>query len=163
MDEQNKGKGAMLWVIAVVIVALSAFGGYKYIKSTNEAVVETPVVDTVNTDTSGNTNNLAVDINANIYKDGSYSAVGNYISPGGSESIAVNLTLKDDVVTSANVVANATRSESKQYQNKFISGYQSLVVGKKIEEINLVKVSGSSLTPKGFMDALAKIEVQAKA
>ncbi len=166
MDEQNNGKGPMLWAIAVVIVALSAFGSYKYIKSTNETVVGTSNVNTVTNDTpnvSGNSNNLAVDVNVNVYKDGSYSAVGNYMSPGGSESVAVTVTLKDDVVTSAKVVANATRGESKQYQNKFISGYQSVVVGKKIEDINIIKVSGSSLTPKGFMDALVKIEAQAKA
>jgi 23S rRNA (uracil1939-C5)-methyltransferase len=36
------------------------------------------------------------------------------------------------------------------------------VVGKNIEELNLTVVNGSSLTPKGFMDALAKIKVDAQ-
>ena len=36
------------------------------------------------------------------------------------------------------------------------------VIGKDIDEVNLTKVSSSSLTPKGFMDALKQIEVEAK-
>ncbi len=38
-----------------------------------------------------------------------------------------------------------------------------VVVGKKIDEVQLTKVAGSSLTPKGFMDALEKVKTEAKA
>lgn len=159
MDEQNNGKGPMLWGIAVVIVALSAFGGYKYIKSsTVNTVTETPVTTTI-PETTG----TVPTISALVYKDGTYSSTGSYISPGGQETIGVSLTLKDDVVVDVTATAQATRPESVKYQAKFVSGYKTLVVGKKIEDIKLTKVSGSSLTPKGFMDALVKIEVQAKA
>ncbi|KND47678.1 MAG: FMN-binding protein [Parcubacteria bacterium C7867-006] len=157
MEEQKKGSGAILWTVAVVVIALGAFGGYKYMKGTTESVVGTPVVqDTTGTVPTVQTPTL-------LYKDGSYSATGSYISPGGSESIAVTLTLKDDVVTSANVISQATRKESKEWQAKFISGVNAQVVGKKVDDIALTKVSGSSLTPKGFMDALNQIEAQAKA
>jgi hypothetical protein len=40
--------------------------------------------------------------------------------------------------------------------------YKQYVVGKKIDEVQLTKVSGSSLTPQGFNDALAKIKAEAK-
>ncbi len=96
------------------------------------------------------------------YKDGEYEAEGMYTSPGGAESIDVTLTLKDGVVEEAEVISNATRPISKQMQASFIGGYKELVVGKKLDEINLTKVSASSLTPKGFNDAVEKIKAQAQ-
>ncbi|OGL62684.1 hypothetical protein A3C09_02805 [Candidatus Uhrbacteria bacterium RIFCSPHIGHO2_02_FULL_47_44] len=97
------------------------------------------------------------------YKDGTYSATGNYVSPGGSESVLVTVVLKDDVVTDVMVSGNANNPTSKNWQARFISNIKAEVVGKKLDDIQLDVVSGSSLTPVGFMDALAKIKVQAKA
>ena len=37
-----------------------------------------------------------------------------------------------------------------------------MVVGKNIDEVAITKVAGSSLTPKGFTDALEKIKADAK-
>ena len=95
-------------------------------------------------------------------KDGTYSATGNYVSPGGSESVLVTLMLKDDIVTDAVVTGNANNPTSKNWQVRFVSNVKGEVVGKKLDAIQLDVVSGSSLTPVGFMDALAKIKVQAK-
>lgn len=97
------------------------------------------------------------------FRDGAYSATGNYASPGGSESIDVTLSLKENVVTSVVVTPKAENPASKNWQARFISGVEKVVVGKKISEINLNEVSGSSLTPKGFMDALEKIKMEAGA
>ena len=44
----------------------------------------------------------------------------------------------------------------------FASGFKALVVGKKITDVNLDKVSGSSLTSGGWNEAITKIEAQAK-
>src|SRR6185369_12791720 len=99
----------------------------------------------------------------NQFKDGTYTALGNYTSPGGAEQIKVTVTLKDDIITDATVVSTiAEQSESRQNQNRFISGYKALVIGKKITDVHLTRVSGSSLTPIGWNDAIAKIETQAK-
>jgi uncharacterized protein with FMN-binding domain len=97
-----------------------------------------------------------------VYKDGTYTATGNYVSPGGPEEIKVTITLKADVIVAAEVVPMATNPKSVFMQGQFVSGYKALVVGKKIDEVQLGVVSGSSLTPKGFMEALAEIKVQAK-
>ena len=101
-------------------------------------------------------------IAANIYKNGTFSSAGIYRSPAGEESIHVSLTLKDDVVTDVKVVANATAPFSKNWQAKFIAGVKPVVVGKKIADLHVTTVSGSSLTPQGFNDAVAKIAAQAK-
>ncbi len=157
MEEQKKGNGAMIWTVAVIVVALGAFGGYKYMNKTAPAVVDT---QTASVDTTGT---VAVTQIASVYKDGTYSAVGTYTAPSGQESIGVSVTLAGDVVKDVTVTGNATKEDSKKYQAKFISGYKALVVGKKISDVSLSKVSGSSLTPNGFNDAIAKIEAQAKA
>lgn len=96
------------------------------------------------------------------YKDGVYAQVGNYTSPGGPEEIDVKLTLKNGVIVESEVTPKATRPFSVKWQGVFAENYKALVVGKNIKELNLGKVSGSSLTPKGFNDAVEKIKSQSK-
>jgi len=98
------------------------------------------------------------------YKDGTYTAVGNYTSPGGAETIGVTVTLKDDIIVSSEVsTENAQRPNTIKFQGIFKANYEPLVVGKDIDEVKLDKVSSSSLAPKGFNDALEKIKTEAKA
>lgn len=96
------------------------------------------------------------------YKNGTYQAIGNYSSPGGSENLEVKVTLQNDIIVSAEVTPKATIPASKNFQTIFSENFKQYVVGKKISEIKLDKVSGSSLTPKGFNDALEKIKSSAK-
>lgn len=96
------------------------------------------------------------------YKDGSYKATGSYTSPAGEETIDISITLKDDAIVAATFTGNAVNPGSKNWQGKFSEGYEAVVVGKKIDELSLSVVNGSSLTPKGFMDAVADIKVEAK-
>jgi uncharacterized protein with FMN-binding domain len=117
---------------------------------TQENPVVNPPVNTTTTGTSA------------TYKDGSYTAVGNYLSPGGAETIGVTLTLKNGLITDAAMEVQANRSESRQYQEVVAANFKPLVIGKKIDDVKLSKVSGSSLTPKGFNDAVVKIKTQAK-
>ena len=97
------------------------------------------------------------------YKDGTYVEDGSYSSPAGTEKISVSLTIANNMVSSSTVTRGATDPTASSYQGLFISGYKEKVDGKKVGEINLTNVAGSSLTPKGFMDALHKIELDAKA
>lgn len=96
------------------------------------------------------------------FKDGTYDVVGQYTSPGGPEEIDVKITLKDNIVTEAEVVSKATLPKSQFMQAAFIDGFKDQVIGKNINEIQVTKVAGSSLTPQGFNDALEKVKAQAK-
>ena len=98
-----------------------------------------------------------------IYKDGVYSATGSYMSPGGQDQIAVTLTLKGGVITNASVVPTSGDRTSARYEARFVSGYKQYVIGQKISDVYLTNVSGSSLTPIGFNNALTQIKAQAKA
>lgn len=112
--------------------------------------------------TSNPESTMTQTINSSNYKDGVYDVKGEYTSPGGTEQIDVKLTLKGNMVSDAEVVPLAERPISKKFQGEFVAGYKEFVVGKKLDEIKISKVSGSSLTPKGFTDALEKIKSQAK-
>jgi hypothetical protein len=98
-----------------------------------------------------------------VYKNGTYSATGSYMSPGGEEQVGVTLTLANDIITAVSVTPGAYDRTSARYQDRFISGYKTYVIGKNIAKVNLGIISGSSLTPEGFNDALAQIKTQAKA
>ncbi|WP_421741146.1 FMN-binding protein [Cellulomonas sp.] len=95
--------------------------------------------------------------------DGTYSATGTYESPAGQETVAVSLTLADGVVTAVEVTPEATNPTSKQFQTTFASGVADVVVGQPIDGLSVDAVSGSSLTPEGFNDALAQIVADAQA
>ncbi|RJQ36412.1 hypothetical protein C4552_03940 [Candidatus Parcubacteria bacterium] len=95
------------------------------------------------------------------YADGTYAATGNYISPAGREEIEIMLTVADDIVVDAHFTGKATHATSRTMQGRFGAGFREHVVGKPIDQIVLDVVNGSSLTPKGFMEALAKIKAEA--
>lgn len=96
------------------------------------------------------------------YRNGSFSATGSYSSPGGNQTITIEVTIKDDVVVASSAQSGATDEESDEFQDKFISGYKQHVVGKKVDSVSLSRVSGSSLTSQGFNNALSKIRTQAR-
>lgn len=100
---------------------------------------------------------------SSTYKDGSYSADGTYRSPAGGESVHVMLVLKDDVVTGVTFTGDATNPKSVTMQGQFGAGIEAAVVGKSLDDVSVGVVNGSSLTGKGFMEAVEKIKVEAKA
>jgi len=85
------------------------------------------------------------------------------MSPGGNDQVAVTLTLANDVIVDVTATPSAQDRTSQRYQSRFVSGYKQYVLGKNISDVNLTSVSGSSLTPIGFNNALAQIKAQAKA
>ena len=100
---------------------------------------------------------------AQSYEDGTYAAAGNYRSPAGTEEVQVTLTLQNDIITAAIFKGMAVAPKSVTMQGKFAAGFEEAVVGKSIDELSLTVVNGSSLTPMGFMEAVAKIKAEAKA
>lgn len=158
--QTNKGMNKGLIIGLFVLIVAVAIFGYEATKKKETA----PVTATAPTQTPTKKEAATEPTKATLaYKNGTYTVTGDYTSPGGPEEIEVTLTLKGDVITSAEVVSKAEHPISKEKQADFISGYKPLVVGKSVDEVKLDKVSGSSLTTKGFNDALEKIKSEAKA
>lgn len=95
------------------------------------------------------------------YKDGTYTADGSYQTPETVESISVTLTVADGVVKDVEVTGDPQARETEEYQAKFIGGISGEVVGKSLDELNVTRVAGSSLTSGGFNEALKSIKEQA--
>ncbi len=96
------------------------------------------------------------------YEDGEFTQVGSYVSPGGTEEIGVTLTLEKDVVTAVTTEPMPSNPTAKLYQERFSGGIQDEIVGKKLDELKVDKVAGSSLTSGGFAEATDLIKSEAK-
>ncbi|GAA2903323.1 FMN-binding protein [Microbacterium esteraromaticum] len=97
------------------------------------------------------------------YADGTYTAEGSYQTPETVETIEVALTIADDAVSDVTVVGDPIAPESKNYQGQFIAGISDEIVGVKVDDLDVDRVAGSSLTSEGFDQALAKIKDEAAA
>lgn len=177
--ERNYKSGIATWAIVVGIMAL-IIGGlaiYNYTGNKAEVVKNTDSQeDTAIEDKKTDQDDSKVEPTAQAttesaeeedsveyaYVDGEYEQTGVYTSPGGAEELGVKLTLKDDVIENVEVEVKATLPVSKKLQEDFAANYKDQVVGKKIDEVKLDKISGASLTPKGFNDAIEKIKEQAQ-
>lgn len=95
------------------------------------------------------------------YTDGTYTAEGSYQTPENIETVSVTLTLEAGAVTDVEVVGEPRARETEQYQAAFIHGIADEVVGVPIDELDVNRVSGSSLTSGGFNAAVADIKEQA--
>ena len=140
-------------LLAIAIIVLLGVGAFLFAFKGKEEMKKTVTPVTTNSEKA------TVDVR---YKDGEYKQVGSYTSPAGQETIDVDLTLKGGVVTEVVVTPKAENPKSKYLQGVFIDNFKPMVVGKNIKDLNLGKVAGSSLTPKGFNDALTKIKAEAK-
>ncbi|MCU1441200.1 MAG: FMN-binding protein [Rhodoglobus sp.] len=101
------------------------------------------------------------DAPARDYADGTYTESGDYSAPSGTETVEVTITLADNIITAVDVVGDATDPEARLHQGEFIDGIQGVVVGKNIDEIQVDKVGGSSLTSGGFNRAIDAIKADA--
>ena len=141
---------AVIIIVAVIIAfSMKGSGATTSPSTTADNTTTTPVATTT--------------VASATYKDGTYTATGSYMSPGGADKIGVTLTIKNGVVTDASVAPMPGDHMSQRYQTMFASGYTTYVVGKNLSDLNVGKVSGSSLTPQGFNDAVAQIRAQAQA
>ncbi|MFF1382862.1 hypothetical protein ACFVWT_04780 [Arthrobacter sp. NPDC058288] len=96
------------------------------------------------------------------YKDGTYSADGNYVSPNGTETVGVELTLSGGAVSGVNITQHPSNPNTRKFQGEFAGGIAAQIVGKKLDELNVSKVAGSSLTSGGFNQAVEKIKSEAR-
>ena len=109
---------------------------------------------------SGTSSSLAS--SGSVYQDGTYSADGTYVSPNGTETVGVELTLASGKVTAVNITQHPSNPNTRKFQGEFAGGIAAQIVGKNIDELNVSKVAGSSLTSGGFSQAVEKIKAEAQ-
>jgi uncharacterized protein with FMN-binding domain len=153
----NKSVAGLIVIVLLGIVTTAVISS-----KSNPTNTSTDVSSRSSTDVS--TSNPAVDTNTGTtYKDGTYTATGTYATPENKETIGLTVTIANDAITDVSLSQSPTSGESREYQQKFLSGYKSLVIGKKIDGLSLSRVAGSSLTSNGFNAALDEIRADAAA
>ncbi|MET3946643.1 uncharacterized protein with FMN-binding domain [Arthrobacter sp. UYCu512] len=95
------------------------------------------------------------------YRDGTYSADGSYVSPNGTETVGVTLTLAAGAVSDVQITPHPSNPNTKKFQGEFASGIKAQISGKRLDAIKVSKVAGSSLTSGGFNQAVEKIKAEA--
>ena len=142
---------------AALIAGLALAGSLAACSSPAPADTGTDTDTGTETDTSDDTGT------DDAFADGTYEASGDYQAPSGTETVDVTVTLEDGVITDVQVVGNATDPTAQERQGEFIGGIAAEVVGKPIDEIQVSKVAGSSLTSGGFNKAIDAIKAEAAA
>ena len=148
----------------VVLSALVA-GTNVFTKNDTATTSTTPTASSTvgsTTPTTSSSASSASSSNSSSYKDGTYKATGSYSSPGGNEEIDVTITVSNGTITDTSVSPQAASRESLEYQQDFAATYKDSVVGKALATLQLGRISGSSLTNRGFNDALDQIRNHAK-
>ena len=97
-----------------------------------------------------------------VYADGSYSAMGSYTSPGGTETLRVSLSIVNDIVKTLSVTSVHVDPTAAEYEARFEAGVGAIVIGRNLANANVGAVAGSSLTSLGYNSALATIRAEAK-
>jgi uncharacterized protein with FMN-binding domain len=97
-----------------------------------------------------------------VYEDGTYTETGSYQSPAGPEEVGVTMTLEADVVTAVEVEPMPDNPTTTMYQERFAGGISDAIVGRKLDDLEVDKVAGSSLTSGGFNEATDKIKSEAQ-
>jgi uncharacterized protein with FMN-binding domain len=158
--KSGNNKMMMMAALAAIIILAAVAGGYFLMQNRGASTT----VESNNTPESGNegtTDTTEENNGPSSYKDGTYEAVGSYSYHSGTEEVGVNVTLANGIIEDVEVEQMAKAPVSKTMQADFAANYKTEVVGKNIDDVNLGKVSGSSLTPKGFNDALEQIKTEA--
>lgn len=158
MESPKKLNPAIVAIIVVVLIGLGTVGVF----ALNSNKETTPTSESTGTSSASQPATPSTATNSQ-YKDGTYTATGSYATPGGKESIDLEVRLVNDTVQSVELTQKAMTGEAKEYQARFASGYKSVVVGKSIDEVSLSRVAGSSLTSTGFNNAIDQIKNDAAA
>lgn len=89
-----------------------------------------------------------------------YTSIASYITPARTtHEMNVELEITDGVVSNVNIKYDGKdQGFSNPNQERFDNAYKTEVIGKKLEEINLSRVGGASLTSQAFNEAIANIK-----
>lgn len=159
---RKKAVTSLLTIVAIVLVGLGAkMFSSKQVQTIASTQTKPTALPAPASTTPSSQSSLPVS-GAQLYKDGTYTAEGAYLSPGGDESIVVSITVAHDTISDSTVQSGANDPTAIQYQADFINNYKPFVVGKPLNSVHVSVVSGSSLTSQGFNNALDQIKRQAK-
>lgn len=169
VNPPKKVNPAIISVIVIAIIALSS--GAIYAATRSDTAASSTVASTDTTSGQSSSTNSSADTStssssastaSSSYKDGSYTETQSYRTPEGREEITVTTTLSNGVITAVSIQNSGYDRESREYQQAFAASYESYVVGKSIDSLQLSRIAGASLTTDGFNSAIETIKNDAR-
>ncbi|MFJ6002665.1 FMN-binding protein [Arthrobacter sp. NPDC092385] len=151
-------KRVLTALAAVSILGAAGCAGAEATSPAAEQAAESPAQET----TAAAPEATAAATADQAYEDGTYTQTGSYQSPAGPEEVGVTLTLEADVVTAVEVEPMPDNPTTTMYQERFAGGISDAIVGRKLDDLAVDKVAGSSLTSGGFNEATDRIKSEAQ-
>lgn len=145
----------MPYLIALIILVVAGIAFAVMQSDPREPVAETTEVTSRNAEEEAP---LEPEVNTTSGAAGAtYQSEATYLTPARIEhTVGVNLTVADGIVTDATVTYNGGEPETPQ-QGNFEDAYRSEVIGQRLEDLELSRVGGASLTSRAFNDAVDNI------
>jgi uncharacterized protein with FMN-binding domain len=143
----------------ILSIGVASFGLLALAGCAAESSAADPV--TSDSSTSDSSTSDSSTTTSTTYADGTYTAEASYQAPSGTESVTVEITVANDVVTAVTTSSDSGDHEAREWQERFASGISAEAVGKDLASLSVSRVAGSSLTSTGFNVALDDIRSQA--
>lgn len=151
--------GSVLGLAAYAVFSPIPIDGAKPSQSSQTTISTSPSQNSMGNPSQSGYYNPAQTSN---YNDGKYNTEVEYYSPNGVEKIVLTVVLKDNTVQKITCDNIPSSNASYLYQNQFKKSCEKEVKGQKIADLNITRVSSSSLTLNGFLIAVEKIKDQAR-
>jgi hypothetical protein len=163
-------------IIAVIVVALIGAATYFFTVSPadstptdtetsrpGEVEVEATVDSEVSATAPTNTNPTGSQMNATVYRNGTYTATGGYLTPARtSHTVKLTITVENDIIIASSIQYDGKDGYSNPNQERFDNTYKEQVIGASLREIRLSRVGAASLTSQAFNDAIVDITEEAR-
>src|SRR3989344_8058007 len=104
------GKNIAIGIVVLAVISIAVFAlGTKPATPSAKPETQPTVTGQPDTQTLTGVPTLPIPTTANksTYKNGTYEAVGDYVSPGGPQQVDITLIITDGIVSSANFVPKA--------------------------------------------------------
>ena len=139
----------------IIVVGIVIFFFVLPMESTNETTINEQVRPVQ--EEQGNTQTSLPTLSSS-YQDGSYIARARYFTPKRVEhEIRVNIDIENDTVSNVNVSYDGEEASTPSHL-RFDGAYKKAIVGVKVDNLNLSRLGGASLTTDAFNQALGDIK-----
>ncbi|MCA9354311.1 MAG: hypothetical protein KC877_02200 [Candidatus Kaiserbacteria bacterium] len=148
----------MAYIIGIIVVVLIAVG-FAMTKSsdTPTTITTEPETSLPVAETPAVTDTESADTMTTVIADGVHTTAVTYLTPANNEYLLdVSLTTENGVITDANIVYSQGAEKDPNAQ-RFEGAYKEEIIGKKIDELDLSRVGGASLTTGAFNGAVDNI------
>ena len=157
----KRGKIMLKYVVVVLLVSLLLFGCVNSQPNAPSSGGQTTV--NKSNQTMVTENRTGFDQTQQAIKmaiaDGNYEQNVTYSSPAGDDIVDISISVLNNTITSVSLKPTHAAPISENFIKNYNQSIQSLVVGKKIDQINLPhNVAGSSLTNAAFKQYLSQLE-----